>query len=49
MYAELNRLLVGSGLIPFNIELQQEDRTVCCGRNTVNSVHTVQCTLHFCH
>ena len=28
-YAELNRLLVGSGLIQLNIELQQEDRTVC--------------------
>ena len=34
-YAELNRLLVGSGLIPLNIELQQDDRTVCCGHNTV--------------
>ena len=36
-YAELNRLLVGSGLIPFNIELQQDDRTVCSGHNTVVS------------
>ena len=34
-YAELNHLLVGSGLIPLNIELQQEDRTVCCGHNSV--------------
>ena len=37
-YAELNRLLVGSGLIQLNIGLQQEDRTVCCGHNTVTSL-----------
>ena len=30
-YAELNHLLVGSGLIPLIIELQQDDHTVCCG------------------
>ena len=36
-YAELNRLLVGSGLIPLNIELQQYDGTVWCGHNTVLS------------
>ena len=30
-YAELNCLLVGSGLIPLSIELQQDDHTVCCG------------------
>ena len=35
-YAELNRLLVGFGQIPLNIELQQDDRTVCC-RDTVVS------------
>ena len=35
MHAELNRLLVGSGLILLNIELQQDHRTVCCGQNTV--------------
>ena len=29
-YAELIRLLVGSGQIPLNIELQQDDRTFCC-------------------
>ena len=34
-YAELNRLLVGSGLIPLKIELQEDDRTVCCGHNTM--------------
>ena len=34
-YAVLNRLLVGSGLISLNIRLQQDDRTVCCGHNTV--------------
>ena len=34
-HAELNRLLVGSGLIPLNTELQQDDRAVCCGHNTV--------------
>ena len=35
MYAELNRLLVGPGLIQLNIEIQQDDRTVCCGHNAV--------------
>ena len=35
-YVELNRLLVGSGLIPLNIELQQDDRTVCCGHTDVD-------------
>ena len=35
-YAELNCLLVGFDLIPLNLELQQDDRTVCCGHNTVN-------------
>ena len=40
-YAELNRLLVGSGLIPLNTELQQDDRTVCCGHNTVDSIHPI--------
>ena len=35
-YAELNRLLMAPGLIPLNIELQQEDRTVCCGHNAVS-------------
>ena len=34
-YAVLNRLLVGSGLIPLNIQLQQDDHTVCCGHNIV--------------
>ena len=34
-YAELNRLLVGSGLIPLNIELQQGNRTVCYGHTDV--------------
>ena len=35
MYADLNRLLVGSGLIPINIKLQQDNRTVCCGHAPV--------------
>ena len=34
-YAELNRLLVGSGQIPLNIELQQDDHTVCCSHTVV--------------
>ena len=34
-YAELNRLLVGSGLFSLTIELQQDDRTVCCGHTDV--------------
>ena len=34
-YAELNRLLVGSSLIPLNIELKQDDRTVCCNHKIV--------------
>ena len=38
-YTELTRLLVGSGLIPLNIELQQDDRTVCCGHNTVQPIY----------
>ena len=36
-YGELNRLLVGSGQIPLNIELQQDDRTVCCSHTVVHS------------
>ena len=34
-YAELNRLSVGLGLITLNIELQQDDRTVCCTHKIV--------------
>ena len=34
-YAELNRLLVGTGQIPLNIELQQDKRTVCCSHKIV--------------
>ena len=34
-YAEINRLLVGTGQIPLNIELQQDDRTVCCSHKIV--------------
>ena len=30
-YAELNRLLVGTSLIPLNLELQQDNHTICCG------------------
>ena len=36
-YAALKCLLVGPGLIPLNIELQQDDRTVCCGHTDVCS------------
>ena len=36
-YAELNRLLVGSSLIPLNIELEQDDRTVCCNHKIVSN------------
>ena len=35
-YAELNRLLVGSSLIPLNIELEQADRIVCCNHKIVS-------------
>ena len=38
-YAELICLFVGSGLIPLNSKLQQEDRTFCCGHNTVGRVN----------
>ena len=34
-YAELNSLWVGIGLIPLNIELQLDNRTVCCGHQIV--------------
>ena len=36
MYAELNRLLVGSSLNPLNIELEHDDRTVCCNHKIVD-------------
>ena len=35
MYAELNRLVVGSGQIPLNIELKHDDNTVCCSHTVV--------------
>ena len=34
-YAELNPLLLGTGPILLNIELQQDDRTVCCAHKIV--------------
>ena len=34
-YADLNRLLVGSSLIPLNIKLKQDNRTVCCNHKIV--------------
>ena len=37
-YAEFTHLLVGSGLIPLDIEFQQDDRTVCCGHRDVAEV-----------
>ena len=38
-YGELNRLLVGLGQIPLNIELQQDDRTVWCSHTVVEGNH----------
>ena len=39
---------MGSGLIPLNIELQQDDRTVSCGHNTVfgTPTHTPTSSLY---
>ena len=37
-YAELNRLLVGLGQIPLNIELKQDYRSVCCSHTVVMSM-----------
>jgi hypothetical protein len=34
-YAELNRLLVGLGQNPWNIELKLDDYTVCCIHSVV--------------
>ena len=34
-YAVINRLLVGSSLIPLNIKLEQDDRTDCCNQKIV--------------
>ena len=45
-YAELNRLLVGSGLIPLNIKLQQDDRTICCGRTDVYKLRPMWTLIH---
>ena len=39
-------LLVGSGLIPLNIELQQHNRTFWCGHNTVNKSASENQTCH---
>ena len=36
-YAELNRFFVCSGLIPLNIKLKQDDRTVCCNHKIVTA------------
>ena len=44
-YAELNCLLVGSGLIPLNIELQQDNRTVCCGHTAVGGLRVNSCSV----
>ena len=38
-YAELNRLLVGWGQIPLNIELKQDDRTVQLCLKTVTTTN----------
>ena len=37
-YAELNRLLVGTCLFSLNIELKQDDCTVCCNHTDVGNV-----------
>ena len=41
-YAELNRLLVGSGQIPLNIELKQDDYIVCCSHTVVGQWEALQ-------
>ena len=33
--------MIGLSLIPLNIELQQDDRTVCCGHKIVQGNHQV--------
>ena len=38
-YVEFKRLLVGSSLIPLNIELKQDDRTVYCNHKIVTTEH----------
>ena len=35
MYAQLNRLLVGTDLFSLNMELKQDGRTVCCNYTDV--------------
>ena len=40
MYAELNHLLVGSGQIPLNIKLKQDNYIVCCIHSVVSSEQT---------
>ena len=35
-YAELNCLILGTGQIPSNIKLQQDNRTVCCSHKIVS-------------
>ena len=42
MYAELNRFLVGSGQIPLNTELKQDNRTVCCSHTVVQTMQTTK-------
>ena len=41
-YAELIRLSVGSGLIPLNIKIQQDNRTVCCAHKIVTWTHDIE-------
>ena len=50
-YAKLNRLLVGSGQNPLNIELKQDDYTVCCIHSVVRgySLKYVPSTFFFCN
>ena len=44
-YAELNCLLVGSGQIPLNIKLKQDDYTVWCIHSVVNFMASLNKTL----
>ena len=39
MYAQLNRLLVGTDLVSLNMELKQDGRTVCCNHTDVPTIY----------
>ena len=42
-YAELKLLLLGSGQIPLNIELKQDDYTVHCIHSVVKCIFSYRC------